>query len=419
MATGTLINSVIISLSLFPSALASATSPQSLGSDLSIVTHNDLYGNTTSRTAATVALDTRYIYSAATSRCAALGTVLWNPDSYKQDLGFLQYLEHSNNTDEPGTYWIKGNATHHCRAITTRGEQRIYPCSTQLPALCSNSATDTVRQITVSTNNASFIGYRDRHAFRFLGIKYASIPARFSHSTYFPPTSNTTALAYGPQCFQVSCGKSATCSEDCLSLNIWTPYLPNGEVAPSKKKAVMVWIHGGGFTSGTGRDPTFEGSALASRGDVVAVTINYRLSTLGFLALENTPLTGNYGLQDQNVALDWIRAHIGDFGGDKDRITIFGQSAGAASVRALLASPQSKAKIAGAILQSTPQGYTASPYAEYLSLAEVTNRTKAIVGETGCSGLDEDVQACLRKVDPLVLVGYRNATHGFTGTVAA
>lgn len=72
----------------------------------------------------------------------------------------------------------------------------------------------------------------------------------------------------------------------------------------------MVWIHGGGFTSGSGSDTTFDGGNMASRGDVVVVTINYRLSTLGFLALKDTPIKGNYGIADQITALDWIRAHI-------------------------------------------------------------------------------------------------------------
>ncbi|KAF2847030.1 alpha/beta-hydrolase [Plenodomus tracheiphilus IPT5] len=399
------------------STVASVASPHSIGSDLSIITHNDLYGNFTTRPSSSIVISTPYKYSIAATKCAAIGTALWNPDSYAQGLDYLQYLDYDKTAGDVGIYWIKANSTtHDCRAITANGSRKQLPCNTKLPALCSNTATDEIRQILVTTNNATVLGRRaeSNSAFRFLGIKYASIPARFSHSTYLPPTpgSNISAVEYAPRCIQSSCGAAgqAPCTEDCLTLNIWTPYLPNGKVATSKRKAVMVWVHGGGFTSGTASDTTFDGSALASRGDVVAVTINYRLSTLGFLALENTTISGNYGLQDQSTALDWLRAHIEDFGGDKDRITIFGQSAGAASVRALLASPQARDKVAGAIMMSTPQGLAyATSFAEYYTVAEATNRTGALVSEVGCGRTaGEELIACLRKVDPLTLVGYRN-----------
>jgi acetyl esterase/lipase len=399
----------ILSLSVsLLSTSAGAVSPQAVGSDLSIITHNDLYGNATTRTAAAIVLDNRSVHSTATSRCAALGTILWNPDGCEQDLSFLRYLEHDKAGDEVGAYWVEGDGTH-CRAITTNGEYESYPCTTQLPALCSNTATDAVRQVTVTTKNATITGYRDRRAFRFLGLKYATIPARFAQSTYLPPTDNTSALQYGPKCIQAGCTATA-CSEDCLYLNVWTPYLPNGKVETSEKKAVMVWIHGGGFSSGYGSDPTFDGNALASRGDVVLVTINYRLSALGFLAIGNTTATGNYGIQDANTALTWIMEHIEDFGGDKDRITVFGQSAGAASVRALLASPQAREKVSGAIMMSTPQGTGARvAYGKYLNISEATAQAQSFGNTTGCPGTGETLLNCLKQVaDPLKFVTTRN-----------
>jgi carboxylesterase type B len=199
-----------------------------------------------------------------------------------------------------------------------------------------------------------------------------------------------------------------------LSLNIWTPYLPSsrnsqGKEAETKKKgkAVMVWIHGGGYSNGQGSDTTFDGGNLASRGDVVVITLNYRLSTLGFLALSNTPLKGNYGIADPITALDWIRAHVEDFGGDKDRITVFGQSAGSASVRALLASEKASGKFAGAIMQSNPGGLQyVEPFSKYMSIGEATERAKALMNETGCQRGEADVQlACLRAQDASKLVG--------------
>jgi hypothetical protein len=404
LAMATMIGLLSFSLPLISSVTA-AVSPQAVGSDLSIITHNDLYGNATTRNAAAVALGGQSTYSNASSRCAALGTTLWNPDGYKQDVGFLRYLNYGNNSDNSGTFWVGGNGTSQCRAMNTDGTFKIYSCSTQLPALCSNARASTAQQVTVTTGNATITGLRETQAFRFLGLKYAIIPARFEQSVYLPPAPNTTALQYGPTCIQAGC---TSCDEDCLYLNIWTPYLPNGKATTDKKKAVMVWIHGGAFTSGAGSDTTFDGSALASRGDVVAVTINYRLSTLGFLAVENTTVTGNQGLRDQNTALDWLVAHIEDFGGDKDRITIFGQSAGSASVRALLASPQANKKVAGAIMQSTPLGTgDRSGYSEYLTIPELANQTKSIMNETGCSSMGNELVSCLSKIDPLKLIGQK------------
>ncbi|KAF1361067.1 alpha/beta-hydrolase [Lizonia empirigonia] len=280
------------------------------------------------------------------------------------------------------------NAT--CSAITAQGRTQRLPCHILLPALCHNSAalispestnSSSKWQTAVTTGNATIVGYRDKHSFRFQGIKYASIPSRFSDSAYLPPAGeNISALSYGPQCMQ-------------------------GSYSETQKKAVMVWFHGGGFVSGSGSDTTFDGGAISSRGDVILVTVNYRLGYFGLLALEGTSLAGNYALKDQNTALDWLHAHIDAFGGDRDKITIFGQSAGAASVRALLASPKTRDKFAGAITQSTSQGMNyASTFSHYLTISEATNRTKSLLSETGCASASSDkILTCLQAVDPLKL----------------
>jgi len=140
-------------------------------------------------------------------------------------------------------------------------------------------------------------------------------------------------------------------SEDCLHLNVWTPGL--GDVL----RPVLLWIHGGGFTGGSGSQPDFEGSTLSGRGNVVVVTINYRLGSLGFLNLNEVtggkiPATGNEGLLDQVAALEWVRDNITAFGGNPDNVTIFGQSAGGMSIGCLLAMPQAKGLFHKAILQS-------------------------------------------------------------------
>ena len=128
-------------------------------------------------------------------------------------------------------------------------------------------------------------------------------------------------------------------SEDCLFLNVWT-----GAAHTDERRPVMVWIHGGGFRDGAASDRAYDGTALAAKG-VVLVGLNYRLGPLGFLAHPELSVesphgsSGNYGLLDQIAALGWVQRNIAAFGGDPDRVTIFGESAGASSVSALMASP--------------------------------------------------------------------------------
>lgn len=142
-------------------------------------------------------------------------------------------------------------------------------------------------------------------------------------------------------------------SEDCLYLNVWAPAgtLNN----PAAKLPVAMWIHGGAFMNGYGYEVTMDGDEWASRG-VILVTINYRLGTLGFLSHPELTAeqgqSGNYGMMDQIAALGWIRDNISGFGGDPSNITVFGQSAGAMSVKNLLISPLSKDLPAKAIIQS-------------------------------------------------------------------
>ncbi|MGC4029778.1 MAG: carboxylesterase family protein [Steroidobacteraceae bacterium] len=146
-------------------------------------------------------------------------------------------------------------------------------------------------------------------------------------------------------------------SEDCLFANIWTPQLP-GSTQARAALPVLVFIHGGGYTSGSGTVPIYNGANLA-RKELVVVTINYRLSALGFLAhpeltAEQGGASGNYAIQDQIQALRWIQRNIAAFGGDPSKVTIAGQSAGAGSVLALLVSPQAKGLFRNALVQSAP-----------------------------------------------------------------
>lgn len=143
-----------------------------------------------------------------------------------------------------------------------------------------------------------------------------------------------------------------TCSENSLCLNVWTPAQNTDEKLP-----VMVWIHGGGFGSGYGHEMEFDGEAICKEG-VILVTINYRLNFFGFFAHPDLSakdphgVSGNYGILDQIAALKWVQENIGAFGGDKDNVTIFGQSAGGGSIVSHLISDLSSGLFAKAIIQS-------------------------------------------------------------------
>lgn len=199
----------------------------------------------------------------------------------------------------------------------------------------------------------------------FLGIPYAKPPTgegRWRAPEPPAPFGNKAATAYGPSCIQANTTPSdpwskeyyvtPPFSEDCLSLNIWTP-----SATAAAKLPVAVWIHGGGLVQGGSNEPIYDGSHLAKQG-IVFVSINYRLGVLGFLAhpdLRATSATGesgNYGVLDDIAALKWVQANIAAFGGDPSKVTIVGQSAGARSVQALLFSPLAKGLFRGAIAES-------------------------------------------------------------------
>jgi para-nitrobenzyl esterase len=150
-------------------------------------------------------------------------------------------------------------------------------------------------------------------------------------------------------------------------LNVWTP-----TTAPSTgKRPVLVFVHGGAYVFGSGHEPTYHGAALARRGDVVVVTLNYRLSVLGFLALSDAlarrDVVSNAGLLDVIAALEWVRSEIAAFGGDPDRVTLFGESAGACTVSALLGMDRARGLFSRAISQSGGLRVTSAAAAESIA----------------------------------------------------
>ena len=176
-------------------------------------------------------------------------------------------------------------------------------------------------------------------------------------------------------------------SEDCLFLNIWTPAESGHEKMP-----VAFWIHGGAFSGGNSSEMEFDGAAYCEQG-VILVTINYRLGLLAFMAhpelsLENEQkISGNYGILDHIVALKWVRENIAAFGGDPNKIMIFGQSAGAMSVRTLVSSSLTEGMISCAIMQSGA-GFKGS-LSNDVSLAEAEKLGEEIVKFSGYSSIEE------------------------------
>lgn len=196
---------------------------------------------------------------------------------------------------------------------------------------------------------------------RFLNIPFAAAPTGALRWRPPQPAPHWQGLRdatrMGPACPQtirpalVAGGRAEVQSEDCLQLNIWRP-------AGARNLPVMVWLHGGAHVIGSGTFPAFDGSAFASEG-VILVTVNYRLGALGYFAhpalAAEAPageLLGNYGLMDQIAALRWVKRNIGAFGGNPRSVTVFGESAGANDVVALLTMPQARGLFTRAIVQS-------------------------------------------------------------------
>lgn len=262
---------------------------------------------------------------------------------------------------------------------------------------------------TVRTSSGLLISASDSDddVFIYRGIPYAQPPVgplRWRPPQPPSPWNDVRSTdAFGPSCVQDLVGSRPPwteefmvqneVSEDCLYLNIWAPAERSGGGLP-----VLVYIHGGAFREGSGAIAVYDGENLARKG-LVVVTINYRLGIFGFLAhpelREESPhsASGNYGLLDQVAALEWVQKNIEAFGGDPDRVTIAGQSAGAMSVHLLLASPLAAGLFHGAIIQSGPGGLAAFGIASDADLAQpLTQAEEAglnFAREKGASSIDD------------------------------
>ncbi len=276
----------------------------------------------------------------------------------------------------------------------------------------------------VTTASGQVQGIGEGGVCAWKGIPFATPPVgdlRWKAPQAMPAWSGVRdATAYGHFCMQGGGlfggggAPGAGMSEDCLNLNIWRPKTQGSlrQTQGSPRLPVMFWVHGGGYYTGAGNEPQYWGDRLAENGGVLVVTINYRLSVFGFMAhpglREEDPnrSTGGYGTLDQVFALKWVKDNIAGFGGDPDNITIFGQSAGGASICTLIATPLAKGLFHRAIMES--------------GLCELSQEldtayslTRESVDKLGC-GFDD--LACLRKLPAETIIKKASGSllNGFT-----
>ncbi|XP_042583404.1 acetylcholinesterase [Cyprinus carpio] len=251
------------------------------------------------------------------------------------------------------------------------------------------------------------------HVIAFLGIPYAEPPIgkrRFKKAEPKKPWNGIfEARDYPNACYQFidtsypgfpgieMWNPNRMMSEDCLYLNVWVPPTPRPQ-----NLTVMVWIYGGGFYSGSSSLDVYDGRYLAYTEKVVVVSMNYRVGAFGFLALNgSSEAPGNVGLLDQRLALQWIQENIHFFGGNPKQVTIFGESAGGASVGMHVLSPDSRLFFTRAIMQS---GVPNTPWAT-VSFDEARRRANLLGKLVGCSeGNDTELVDCLRNKHPQELI---------------
>lgn len=264
----------------------------------------------------------------------------------------------------------------------------------QTPVVEIGEVTD---EAVVETTGGMVRGYISNDIYTYHGIPYGSVPERFVAARPVQSWEGVLDTAeYGPispqgSLFGSGGGADAEgTSNDCLNLNIWTPSIQDD----GEKRAVMVWFHGGGFSTGSGNDAAYDGEALAAYGDVVVVSVNHRLNLFGYLDLsaygEKYENGGNQGVTDMVMALEWIRDNIAQFGGDPDNVTVFGQSGGGAKVLALMTAPAAEGLFSKGIVQS---GATDTMGLTFATKEQSLALTEHMLEELGISGDDiEDIQ---------------------------
>nr|WP_221239312.1 carboxylesterase/lipase family protein [Sphingomonas xinjiangensis] len=265
-----------------------------------------------------------------------------------------------------------------------------------LPTRAWSAATPRVR-----TPAGDFEGDRVGGVQRFLGIQYGRAPRFQAPVPIATPGVLRPAHAFGPVCPQR--GPYGPQAEECLFLNVWTP-----DANLTARRAVMVYIHGGAYSNGSVTDPLNDGAVLAATEDVVVVTVNHRLNALGYLYLARLDPrfadSGNAGQLDLLLALRWIRDNVAIFGGDPDRVMLFGQSGGGAKIATLMGTPAAERLFHAAATMSGQQVTASGPM-------NATRRTQAYLAKLGIRETDlspllkastEQLVEGLQATDPII-----------------
>lgn len=278
---------------------------------------------------------------------------------------------------------------------TTAEETSSQTVETETLSGNNNGQTAETKGI-VTTTAGQVQGTDQDGILRYLGVPYAQAAERFVPAGEAEPWEGVRmADSYGPMSPQGSIsGVGAADSQDgtdnnCQNLNIWTPGVNDGE-----KRPVMVWLHGGGFSTGSANEEGYDGEALSRSGDVVVVSVNHRLNVFGHLDLssygDKYRQSANVGIIDIQESLEWIQANIEAFGGDPDNVTLFGQSGGGAKILALMSSPYAKGLFDKGIVQS---GATETMGVSFNTQESSTRLTENVLKNLGITADNiEDIQ---------------------------
>lgn len=281
--------------------------------------------------------------------------------------------------------------------------------SAALVSACAATAQSRNDAPVMRTAHGPVRGYRDGDVSVFKGVRYGADtgPVRFERPRAADAwTDVRDATEYGAACPQR--GDREAMSEDCLFLNVWTP-----GVADGGKRPVMVYFHGGAYSSGSGSSPLYDGKRLAEKGDVVVVTVNHRLNVFGYLYLAKLgggafADSGNAGIWDLVLALEWVRDNAAAFGGDASRVMVFGQSGGGAKIATMMAAPAAKGLFHSAATMSGQQVTASGPL-------NATARAEAFLDAVGVAADDLATLKAMpvdRLVEGLGISDPVNATRG-------